>query len=126
MTLKILLPRMVLLEEKVRKVRGEGREGSFCLLPRHIDFITALVPGILSYETEEGEERFMAVDEGIVVKKDRQVFVSIRDAVGKGKLGSLEQAVTEHFRKHDERERKAQSILAKLEADFVRRFLEAK
>jgi len=126
MTLKILLPRMIFLEENATKVNAEGSEGGFCLLPHHIDFVTAIVPGILSYETEDGGERFVAVDAGILVKKDTEVIVSVRNAVGRGELGTLKRAVTEQFREYDEREHKARSVLAKLEADFARRFLEAR
>jgi hypothetical protein len=41
-------------------------------------------------------------------------------------LGTLKEIVDKHFRQEDDRQKKARSVLAKLEADFVRRFLEAK
>ncbi|MDY6909404.1 MAG: hypothetical protein SWC40_05625 [Thermodesulfobacteriota bacterium] len=65
MRLRILLPTEILLEEPVRKIVAEAPNGFFCLLPRHVDFVTALVLGILSYEAEDGRERFAAMDEGI-------------------------------------------------------------
>ncbi|HBE49542.1 MAG TPA: F0F1 ATP synthase subunit epsilon, partial [Cyanobacteria bacterium UBA11369] len=49
MKLKVLLPTKILLEEEVSKITAEAANGSFCLLPRHIDFVTALVPGILIF-----------------------------------------------------------------------------
>lgn len=57
MQLKVLLPTEIFLHEPVRKVVAEAPNGSFCLLPAHIDFVTALVPGLLSYETEEEEKK---------------------------------------------------------------------
>jgi len=39
MNLKILLPAGILLNEQVNKVIAEAVNGSFCLLPRHIDFL---------------------------------------------------------------------------------------
>jgi len=45
MQLKVLLPTQVLVDEPVSKVVAEGEDGSFCLLPRHVDFTSALVPG---------------------------------------------------------------------------------
>ena len=56
MTLKVLLPERVLLEQEVAKVTAEAENGSFCLLPGHIDFTAALVPGILSFEDLDGQE----------------------------------------------------------------------
>jgi F-type H+-transporting ATPase subunit epsilon len=124
MQLKVLLPTQVLLEEEVAKVTAEAENGSFCLLPRHIDFVAALVPGLLSFETEAGEETFLAIDEGMLVKCGREVLVSTRNAVRGRDLGQLQQVVEEQFSVLDERERKARSALARLEADLVRRFME--
>jgi F-type H+-transporting ATPase subunit beta len=47
MKLMVLLPGEVFMEEEVEKVIAEARNGSFCLLPRHVDFVAALVPGLL-------------------------------------------------------------------------------
>jgi F-type H+-transporting ATPase subunit epsilon len=124
MRLKVLLPSEVLLDAAVTKVNAEAENGAFCLLPRHIDFVAALVPGLLSFETEDGREEFVAVDEGILVKCGAQVLVSTRQAVRGPDLGSLRQAIDEQFRALDEQERKARAAAARLEADLVRRFLE--
>ena len=52
---------------------AEADNGSFCLLPRHIDFATALAPGLLSFEEPGGAESFLAVDSGVLVKGDAAV-----------------------------------------------------
>jgi F-type H+-transporting ATPase subunit epsilon len=124
MMLKVLLPKKVLVEERVRKVVVEGQDGSFCLLPRHIDFVSALVPGLLEYETAVGHEAFLAIDEGILVKCGAEVLVSTRNAVQGADLGQLQALIREQFAELDEREKQTRSALAKIEADFVRRFLE--
>lgn len=124
MILKVLLPQEVLLEAPVRKVVAEGQDGSFCLLPRHIDFVSALVPGLLSYETADGAEAFVAIDEGILVKCGAEVLVSTRNAAQGTDLGRLQTLIREQFAELDEREKQTRSALAKIEADFVRRFLE--
>ena len=46
MRLKVLLPAKVAVDEEVTKVTAEAANGSFSLLPRHVDFIAALVPAI--------------------------------------------------------------------------------
>jgi F-type H+-transporting ATPase subunit epsilon len=124
MRLKVLLPRKVLIDQEVTKVIAEAENGSFCLLPKHIDFVTALIPGILSFVPAKEEEEFLAVDEGILVKCAGEVMVSTRKAVRSKDLGTLKRTVKMEFRVMDERERKTRTILAKLEADFARSLFE--
>jgi len=124
MNLKILLPTEVLVDEEVGKVTAEAQNGSFCLLPRHIDFVAALIPGLLSFENSEGEEVFVAVAEGLLVKCGQDVLVSTRSAVRGGALGELRQIVEERFMVLDDKEKTARTAMAKIEAGFVRRFLE--
>ena len=126
MKLKVILPTEVLVDEEVAKVIAEAQNGYFCLLPKHIDFVAGLVPGLLSFVTTQGREIFLAVDEGILVKCGQNVFVSSRHAVLGPDLGKLKQTVEETFKVLDEREKKTRSAMAKIEASFVRRFLELK
>ena len=123
MRLKILLPAEMALDEETSKVTAEAENGSFTLLPRHIDSVAALVPGLLSYESA-GQEMFVAIDEGILVKRGDEVLVSVRGAVRGANLGQLRQTVEEQFKMLDERERKARSAVARIEAGVVRRFTE--
>ena len=124
MNLKILLPTGVLLHEEISKITAEAVNGLFCLLPRHIDFLAALAPGILSFVSVEGKEEFLAVDEGVLVKAGPEVLVSSTRAVRGGELGQLKETVERVFRKIDDQEKAARSTMAKLEADLVRGFME--
>jgi F-type H+-transporting ATPase subunit epsilon len=124
MRLKLLLPTQVLVEEEVAKVVAEAANGSFGVLPRHIDFVAALVPGILLYETMEGNERYLATDEAVLVKCGAEVLVSTRGAVPGDDLHTLRQTVRERYVELGERERVARSAIARLEAGVVRRFIE--
>ena len=123
MNLKILLPAEVFLSEKVAKVVAEAANGFFCLLPHHVDYTAALVPGIFLYETED-EEHYLAIDVGTLVKKGNEILVSVRNAVSGPELGKLKLEVVKQFRELDEREKKARSAAAKLEVDLLRRFME--
>jgi len=124
MNLKVLLPTEVLVEEDVAKVTAEAHNGFFCLLPRHVDFVAAIVPGILSFETVGSRETFLAVDEGILVKCGQEVIVSTRNAVRGPDLGQLRRTVEERFEVLDDREKTARAAMVKIEAGFIRRFLE--
>ncbi len=123
MKLTVILPTGVLVDQAVTKVTAEAENGSFCLLPRHIDFLAALVPGLLAFEKETGEEEFLAIDEGVLVKCGAEVMISTRNAVRGAPLGQLREAVEKQFRVLDEREQQARTVLTKLEADLVGRFI---
>lgn len=124
MFLRLLLPTVVLLEQPVTKVIAEAENGEFCLLPRHIDFVAALVPGVLSFYTSEGEERFAAVDRGILVKCGRDVSISTYQGITGTNIIELQGLIEERFLELDEHERKARSALARLEAGTLRGFLD--
>jgi F-type H+-transporting ATPase subunit epsilon len=124
MRLTVLLPTEILVDEEVAKVVAEAQNGSFCLLPRHIDFVAALVPGLLSFvNTSDGAEEFLAVDEGLLVKCGPQVLVSTRQAVRGGELGLLRETVEKTFKVLTDQEKRARTALANLEANFIRRFI---
>lgn len=124
MHLKILVPTEVFVDTNIIKVVAEAENGSFCLLPHHIDFVAALVPGILSYTLENKEEIFLAINEGILVKQGGDIFVSTLQAVQDKDLETLQTTVTKKFRTLDEREKLIRSALAKFEATIIRRFKE--
>ncbi len=123
MNLEILLPFEVFAAKTgVARIVAETREGSFGLLPHRRDCVAALVPGILVYETESDGVAFVAVDDGVLVKTGPDVRVSVRRALGGTDLGHLRDAVKREFLTLDEREQQVRSVLAKLEAGFLRRF----
>ena len=126
MNLKVLLPSQVLMDEKVTRIIAEGAEGYFCLLPGHIDYTTALVPGLLMIYSVKGYEELLAIDQGVLVKRGRDVWISTRNAIRNADLGKAKNLVEEQFKNLDEREKMARSATAKLEADIIRRFMELK
>lgn len=123
MRLKVFLPMRILLDQEVTKIVAEAENGSFCLLPRHIDFVAALARGIVSFESDTGEE-FLAVDGGILVKQASEVRISTRKAVRSKDLHEMKQIIKQEFEVLDEREKKIRSVLAKLEADFAKSLFE--
>ena len=122
MHLKVLLPTKILIDQPVTKVIAEAENGSFCLLPRHIDLLTALVPGILTFQTADGDETFLAVDGGILIKCGAEVLVSTRNGFRGHSLEALKQDVAQHFYTIDEQERQARTAIARMEASLARQF----
>jgi F-type H+-transporting ATPase subunit epsilon len=123
MRLKVLLPFKVFDDvTDVLRIVADTQQGSFGLLPRRLDCVAALTPGILTYETEAGGVIYVAIDEGILVKTGPNVQVSVRRAVSGANLAQLRSVVEQEFLTLDEREQNVRSVMAKLETGFLRRF----
>lgn len=124
MKLRLSVPTQVVIDEVVTKIIAQSDNGHFCLLPRHMDFLAALVPGLLVYTTPDSEENYIAVDEGLLVKQADLVLVSARQVIRGGALGELQRRVDAEFLLLDERQKTCQSAIANLEANFLRGFFE--
>ena len=123
MRLKILLPYGIFADIKnVKKVIAETTAGSYGILPRRLDCTAALVTGILVYETQDEEEKYIAVNEGILIKTCLLITVSVRNAIGNAPLGELKTMVQREMVELDELEVNARSVMAKLETGFLRNF----
>ena len=123
MRLEVFVPTARLVDADVVKLVAEGPEGSFGLLPRHLDIAAALAPGLLVYVAAEGEERFLGVDEGVLVKRGSNVHVSVLAAFESDDLASLRDRIAERFLDLDDHERAARTALARLESGAVRHML---
>ena len=123
MHLRVLLPFQVFADEPdVSRIVAETAQGSFGLLPRRLDCVAALAPGILTWQAAGGDEVFVAVDEGVLVKAGADVLVSVRRATRGKNLRQLRDAVTQEFLAQDAQALELQSVMARLEAGFMRRF----
>lgn len=121
MHVKILLPYRVFADvENVKRLVVETSEGSYGLLPQRLDCCAAVAPGILAYETATGQEKYIAVDEGIMVKTGPLVLISVRNAIGDAPLGKLKELVVSKLKQKDDEEINFRSVMAKLESSFIR------
>jgi F-type H+-transporting ATPase subunit epsilon len=130
MRLRVLAPDHVVLDAEVAAVIAESLDGSFCLLPHHVDVVAALSPSLLAYRTAApagsptSEERFLAVDGGTLVKCADAVLVSSPRVVFGPGLDDLRTTIEASFRALEEDERAARAAIGRLESDIVRRFVE--
>ena len=123
MNLKVLLPSQIFLETSgVSRIVVETPEGSLGLLEHRRDCVSALAAGILIYQVGAAAERYLAVDEGVLVKAGAQVSVSVRRAFGSDHLSGLRGAVEKEFRALDERDQKVRQVTARTEASLLLRF----
>ena len=123
MTLKVLLPfEIFAVERNVSKIVVETAQGSFGLLPRRLDCVAAIVPGILSFQSEAQGEVFLALDAGVLVKTGQDVVISARRALRGDDLSRLHDAVEQEFLTLDTQEVAMRATMARLESGFMRRF----
>jgi F-type H+-transporting ATPase subunit epsilon len=120
MNLNVLLPFRVFLSlRNVRRIVVETNAGSYGFLPHRLDCVAALVPGIFTYETNEGAIHYVAVDEGVLVKAGADVSVSVRNAIGGADLGKLRESVEKEFMQQDAQEQTVRSVMKKMETSFI-------
>jgi F-type H+-transporting ATPase subunit epsilon len=130
MIVRFTTPSRVLGAWRADKLVAEGEHGSFCLKPRHIDWVGILGVGISEIELtpddndDSPREIFVAHDSGVLVKRADEVLVSVRRGIVSADLDELHETVEKVFRHVDSQEQRARAAAGKLEVGFVRRFLE--
>lgn len=122
MHLQVTLPHYVLVETEAVRLVAEATQGSFGLLPNHIDCLCVLEPGILLYEDNFGEEHYLAMGQGLLVKQGGAVSVSVWEAIAGDNLAQLHQVVKQQFQQLDEQAQLTRSALARLEVGLSRHF----
>ncbi len=122
MNLKVLLPFGIFGDKSdVLRIVVETSEGSLGILPNRLDCVTTLVPGILTYETADDGEVFVAVDEGVLVKTGSDVQVSVRRAMTGTSLDQLRDSVEKEFLTLNADQESVRTLMAKLETGFISR-----
>lgn len=124
MTARVLTPGRLVLEVEVAKVVADTMTGSRGFLPNHIDFVTPLGTGLIVLTLTDGQERYVAVDGGVLVKKGQQLTVATTRAIAAEHLEQLPDNVAQWLRQDDETERTSRRVMAQLETRFIKEFLE--
>lgn len=125
MKLKIFLPWRVFADkEQVTRLVVETSQGSWGILPHRRDCVAALVPGILTFETQSEGVAYAALDIGVLVKMGAEVHISVRRAVLGMDLGHLRETVQREYAVLDQTEREVRHVSEKLETGFLRRVVE--
>jgi F-type H+-transporting ATPase subunit epsilon len=73
-TLRVVTPSRMLLDEEVDEVTAPGEVGEFGVLPNHIAFLSTLVPGELSYK-QDGSKTILVVSGGYAEVLDNVMTV---------------------------------------------------
>lgn len=124
MNLKVTKPTKIVLDKEVIKIKARAHNGAFEFLPRHIDFLSSLPPGIVEYQTPEGNVGYVAVNEALLVKVGPTVMISTSDAADGAQLGRLREKIQENYLKVSDSERKAKTAVYNIESEIMKKFIE--
>ncbi len=67
---KLITPTGVIFDAPVQEVTAENPLGEFGVLPEHINYVTALVPCVITVKLDNGHYRLFVVSGGLVEVKD--------------------------------------------------------
>jgi len=125
MRLRILTPLAVVVDDDdIAALRAEDATGSFGILPRHADFVTALTIGVVGWRHLDGRHRFCAVRGGILsVTGGKAVDIATREAVPGDSLATLDQVVLARFRAAFEEERQQHVESTRLHLNAIRQIM---
>jgi F-type H+-transporting ATPase subunit epsilon len=125
MRLLITTPTTVVIDEHdVVAVRAEDESGSFGILNKHADFLTALAVSVVSWHHADGCQRFCAVCRGLLsVTNGNEVAIATREAIPDDDLDHLDQEVLTQFRDTLEAERTARNESLQLQMKAIRQIM---
>jgi F-type H+-transporting ATPase subunit epsilon len=125
MRLLITTPTAVVIDDTdVVALRAEDESGSFGILDRHADFLTALTVGVVAWRRADGAHRFCAVRRGVLsVSHGSLVAVATRQALVGDDLDHLEHVVLAEFRSAVEAERMARTASLQLQMKAIRQIV---
>ncbi|MDY0212351.1 MAG: F0F1 ATP synthase subunit epsilon [Desulfuromonadaceae bacterium] len=126
MELQVVLPTRIFLQrDDLSYMSIDTPAGNLGFLPRRLDCVVPVSPGILAYRNSgTDEEEYIAVDTGILIKTGDKIVVSVHHAVASANLAELEQIIHAEFEQLSEQEKVVRSISAGIETKLIRRFIE--
>ena len=119
MNLRVMTPSSVALNAQVSQVTVDAVDGFFTLKPKHVDFINALKPGIITYKKAD-KEAFIACNRGVIVKKGEEVSISTPLAILGENLDELKKKIAIDFQNMEEERKEVRVSMARLEVGLTK------
>jgi F-type H+-transporting ATPase subunit epsilon len=119
MNLKLITPMQVILDTSIDKIDVEALDGFFTLLPRHIDFITALKSSIVTYVIKD-KRYYAACEHGVLVKRGDSVRISTPMAVLGESLEVLKKTIATTFKDMEQERKELNLSMARLELGLTK------
>lgn len=124
MTLEVFVPHESHVFRDLELVDVESDIGRLRVLEHHVDCAAALRPGLIRIRNADGEEHYLGADGGTLVKMGERVLISTPRAVVGRALGRIHAELAERRERRLEREKEAQTALARLEIELARSVFE--
>ncbi len=118
--LRILVPDAIVLDARVSEVQAADATGRFGLRSGHEPFVTVLAPALLVYTTEDGHERYAAIDGGMLLLEKDQVSVVTREAVLADRLEDVAERAGAILDARRQQERRAQAEFDELRTTLAK------
>ncbi len=126
MILKILSPTGIVVNTPIQKIVFEGLNGYQTFLPKHINFLSVLTTGIIQYLDINNHLHYVACNQGIIIKKDDVVSVSVQKVICDDDLSNLTNRIKADFAEVEEERRETAVAMAKLEIGLTRGLMNLK
>ncbi len=126
MELLICSPLDTVVQTKIEKVTFEAVDGYRTLLPKHVDFVSALGAGIITYVPLKGTAKYVACHQGIVVKQGDKVTISAQGTVTGDTLTELQEHIQHDYKQNEEHRKELSAAMARLELGLARGFQQLK
>lgn len=125
MTVEIFAPNGAERYTEVELLDIDATGGRFGLLERHIDCTAALETGLLAISARDGEEHYIGIDGGVMVKIGGSVRIATGRIVSGVGLEKLEQKLAEQRNESTDAQRQRMRTLTRLELQLARGTVEA-
>ena len=120
MDLQIITPAEIILSCPIQKITIEGIDGFRTLLPKHMDFITALKAGIMTYVTLNNQTQYVACHQGLCVKNGNTVSISTPWAITSDNVSTLKQHIKQAFQAMEQERKEVGVSMARLEIGLTK------
>jgi F-type H+-transporting ATPase subunit epsilon len=123
MSLQILTPLAVIVDQTVLSLRAVDASGSFGILQGHGDFLTRLALSVVTWTTPDGAAHFCAVRGGALTVRAGNIAIATREAVRGDDLDRLDRDVLSRFRADLDDERVEHVETTRLHLNAMRQML---
>lgn len=129
LNLRIYTPEKLFLEKEILKITLNGKEGSFSILPKHVDYISSFDDCIMRYTETSNKASFLATNQGIITKIGRNIEISTFHVIIGNSLMELKNNINELSKKSKDIANKNTEInenLKKMELSILKKIMEYK
>ncbi|MDR2526345.1 MAG: F0F1 ATP synthase subunit epsilon [Rickettsiales bacterium] len=113
--LEIYTPTEVIINESIKSISLTAKEGQIKILPNHADYVTVFSSNIVDYTDINGNDKIIAVNDGILVKYGGTVCISTYSVVIGDTLEDIRQKIKDNAKAEQEKMKEINKIMKELD-----------